>query len=103
VLAVNAVGGITERLGAARAGLPDQLIDYTWGRISTFCEEPGSEVLHVDFGEPYTPSLREPCWPRGAAGVALVDGGCYGATQGPRLETRRRSRACAATAATWSA
>src|SRR5690606_26419533 len=53
------------------------------------CEEEGTEVLHVDFGEPYTPSLRRQVLEAARnAGVALVDGGCYGATQGPRLETR---------------
>ncbi|MGQ4659729.1 S-methyl-5'-thioinosine phosphorylase [Lysobacter sp. F6437] len=89
VLALNTVGGITERFGPRVLGCPDQLIDYTWGRISTICEEPGSEVLHVDFGEPYTRSLRAAVIGAAAdAGVALVDGGCYGATQGPRLETR---------------
>ncbi len=89
IIAVNAVGGITEAWGPAVLGLPDQLIDYTWGRISTLCEEPGSEVLHVDFGDPYTVSLRAAL--RAAARQAqidMLDGGCYGATQGPRLETR---------------
>ena len=89
VLALNTVGGITERFGPRALGCPDQLIDYTWGRISTICEEPGTEVLHVDFGEPYTRSVRAAVIAAAArAGVALVDGGCYGATQGPRLETR---------------
>lgn len=89
VLALNTVGGITERFGPRVLGCPDQLIDYTWGRISTICEEPGTEVLHVDFGEPYTRELRAAVIAAAArAGVALVDGGCYGATQGPRLETR---------------
>ena len=89
VLALNTVGGITERFGPRVLACPDQLIDYTWGRISTLCEEPGSEVLLVDFGDPYTPALRRQVIAAAArAGVALVDGGCYGATQGPRLETR---------------
>ena len=89
VLALNTVGGITEGYGPRVLACPDQLIDYTWGRISTFCEEPGSEVLHVDFGEPYTPALRRQVLAAAArAGVAVVEGGCYGATQGPRLETR---------------
>jgi 5'-methylthioinosine phosphorylase len=89
VLAINAVGGITERFGPRVLALPDQLIDYTWGRISTFCEEPGTEVQHVDFGDPYAPSLQQAVIAAaGRAGVALVAGGCYGATQGPRLETR---------------
>lgn len=89
VLALNTVGGITERFGPRALACPDQLIDYTWGRVSTLCEEPGTDVLHVDFGDPYTPSLRAEVLAAAArAGVAVVDGGCYGATQGPRLETR---------------
>ncbi|MGN7724939.1 S-methyl-5'-thioinosine phosphorylase [Luteimonas sp. 22616] len=89
VLALNTVGGIGERFGPRVLACPDQLIDYTWGRISTLCEEEGTEVLHVDFGEPYTPSLRARVLEAArTAGVELVDGGCYGATQGPRLETR---------------
>ena len=88
VLALNTVGGITERFGPQALGCPDQLIDYTWGRISTLSEEPGTPVLHVDFGEPYTPALRAQILAAAQrSGVALVDGGCYGATQGPRLET----------------
>jgi len=89
VLALNTVGGIGGAYGPRVLACPDQVIDYTWGRISTLCEEPGTEVLHVDFGDPYTPSLRAQVIEAArAAGVELVDGGCYGATQGPRLETK---------------
>lgn len=89
VLALNTVGGIGDRFGPRVLACPDQLIDYTWGRVSTFCEEAGTEVMHVDFGEPYTQALRAQVLAAAArAGVAVVDGGCYGATQGPRLETR---------------
>lgn len=89
VLALNTVGGITARFGPRVLACPDQLIDYTWGRVSTLCEEPGTEVLHVDFGDPYTASLRaDVLVAAGRTGIDLVDGGCYGATQGPRLETK---------------
>jgi len=94
VLAVNAVGGISERYAPRAIGVPDQIIDYTWGRISTFCEgdvweEQGRGVLHVDMTEPYTPSLRVALLAAASASdIAVVDGGCYGATQGPRLETK---------------
>ena len=88
VLALNTVGGITEKFGPRVLACPDQLIDYTWGRISTICEEPGSEVLHVDFGHPYSPDFRSKVIAAAqAVSVTLQDGGCYGATQGPRLET----------------
>jgi 5'-methylthioinosine phosphorylase len=89
VLALNTVGGITAGFGPRVLACPDQLIDYTWGRVSTLCEEDGTEVLHVDFGDPYTPALRRAVLDAAArSGVALADGGCYGATQGPRLETK---------------
>lgn len=94
VLALNTVGGITDRFGPRVLACPDQLIDYTWGRVSTFWqgdpdESGDAEVLHVDFGDPYTPALRGALIDAATrAGVAMVDGGCYGATQGPRLETR---------------
>lgn len=89
VLALNTVGGITEDYGPGVLGAPHDLIDYTWGRVSTICEEPGSDVLHVDFGEPYCRALRMDLLKAATrAGVNVVDGGVYGATQGPRLETR---------------
>jgi len=89
VLALNTVGGITEHFGPRVLACPDQLIDYTWGRVSTFPEESGSEVLHVDFGEPYTPSLRKDVISAATrASVLIVGHGCYGVTQGPRLETK---------------
>ena len=87
VLALNTVGGITEGYGPRVLACPDQIIDYTWGRESTYWDGEG-QALHVDFGQPYSPGLREQVLAAArATGVALVDGGCYGATQGPRLET----------------
>jgi 5'-methylthioinosine phosphorylase len=89
VLALNTVGGITGQCAPRALVCPDQLIDYTWGRVSTLGEEDGSDVLHVDFGDPYTASLRRDLLDAARrADVAVVDGGCYGATQGPRLETK---------------
>jgi 5'-methylthioinosine phosphorylase len=89
VLALNTVGGITSACGPRALVCPDQLIDYTWGRISTLCEEPGTAVLHVDFGDPYSSALRAAVLDAARrAEVPVVDRGCYGATQGPRLETK---------------
>jgi 5'-methylthioinosine phosphorylase len=88
VVGVNAVGGIRADMGPRVLAIPDQLIDYTH-RVSSFCDVEGEAVLHVEFGEPYTESLRRGLLDAARrAGVDVVDGGCYGATQGPRLETR---------------
>ena len=84
------VGGIRDDLGAGRArACPHQIIDYTWGRASTFFEGAGQPVTHIDFTEPYSRALRERMLAGrgGAAASAVVDGGVYAATQGPRLET----------------
>jgi 5'-methylthioadenosine phosphorylase len=87
VLAVASVGGI--RGGApGDLVLPHQLIDYTHDRESTYFDGGDQRVVHVDFTHPYTPELREKCLAAASeAGIALVDGGVYGAVSGPRLET----------------
>lgn len=89
IVGINAVGGIRADMGPRVLAIPDQLIDYTWGRASSFSDAEGEPVLHVEFGEPYAAGVRRALLDAaGRAGVAVVDGGCYGATQGPRLETR---------------
>lgn len=89
VIGVNAVGGIREDMGPRVLALPDQIIDYTCDRLTSFSDVAGAEVKHIDFSEPYSATLRRDLLAAaGRAGVAVVDGGCYGATQGPRLETR---------------
>ena len=89
VIGVNAVGGIREDMGPRIVVIPDQIIDYTHGRITSFCDTEGAKVRHIDFSEPYTQSLRRELVDAAKrAGIPVVDGGCYGATQGPRLETR---------------
>lgn len=89
IVGVNAVGGIRDDMGPRVLAVPDQLIDYTHGRANSFCDAEGEPVLHIEFGEPYAADLRhELLAAAGRVGCAVVDGGCYGATQGPRLETR---------------
>jgi 5'-methylthioinosine phosphorylase len=89
IVGVNAVGGIRDDMGPRVIAVPDQIIDYTSGRLTSFSDADGAEVRHVDFSEPYSAPLRAALVAAARkAGVAVVDGGCYGATQGPRLETR---------------
>jgi len=89
VVGINAVGGIRADMGPRVVVVPDQVIDYTHGRYTSFCDAEGAEVRHIDFSEPYSSVLRRAILDAARrAGIAVVDGGCYGATQGPRLETR---------------
>jgi 5'-methylthioadenosine phosphorylase len=88
IVSVATVGGIRREFGPGSLVVPRQIIDYTWGRPSTFFEGPGTKVTHIDFTEPYSAALRAAILAAArACGEAVADGGCYGTTQGPRLET----------------
>jgi 5'-methylthioinosine phosphorylase len=88
VVSVASVGGIRKDISPGVLMLPHQVIDYTWGRSSTYFEGAGVPVTHIDFTEPYTRELRKRLLEAAAdCGEAIVDGSVYAATQGPRLET----------------
>lgn len=88
IVAANAVGGITAQAPTGALVLPDQIIDYTYGRAMTLFDDPDEPLVHVDFSWPFDVALRSALKTRlAAAGLNWNDGGCYGATQGPRLET----------------
>ena len=80
VLSTNTVGGIDRQLNVGQLVLPDQLIDYTWGRASTYDDR----RRHVDFSNPYDRALQKRIL---ALAPHVHHGGIYGCTQGPRLET----------------
>jgi 5'-methylthioinosine phosphorylase len=88
VLAVSAVGGIGGVYSPGSLVAPDQLIDYTSGREHTYSDSAEADLVHVDFTWPYAGPLRRALLAAAvSAGVALVDGGCIGVFQGPRLES----------------
>lgn len=88
IVSVAAVGGITPRMGPAVLCVPDQIIDYTHGREHTFFEGELESVTHVDFTHPYSSKVRQDLLNSAReVAVAVEDGGTYGCTQGPRLET----------------
>jgi 5'-methylthioadenosine phosphorylase/5'-methylthioinosine phosphorylase len=93
VLGLAAVGGIGPDCGPRSLVIPDQLIDYTCDRHQTFFDGGGEAVAHIDFTNPYCESLRADLLLAGERlGVALIAGGTYGVTQGPRLETAAEVR-----------
>ncbi|BAL25103.1 S-methyl-5'-thioinosine phosphorylase [Azoarcus sp. KH32C] len=88
IVSVASVGGIREDFGPGALVVPNQIIDYTWGRRSTFFEGPEEPVHHIDFTHPYDEPLRQRILEASAGiGEPMYDGGVYAATQGPRLET----------------
>ncbi len=89
VIAVNAVGGIRADLVTGTVVMPDQIVDYTSGRCSTYAEAGNGPVRHIDFTRPYDEAVRNALCD--AAAMLSLPGARAGAvhavTQGPRLET----------------
>lgn len=93
IIAVGAVGGIADECSTGTLVVPEQVIDYTHARSGTFFDGKPNEVKHVDFSFPYTESIRRALISAaGQTGVPVVEGGTYGVTQGPRLETAAEIR-----------
>jgi len=87
VVSVASVGGIRSDLTPGTIVIPHQIIDYTWGRRSTYFEG-DAPVTHIDFTEPYSHDLRLRLLAAARArGEQASDRAVYATTQGPRLET----------------
>ncbi len=88
IISVASVGSIRADLKPGDVVIPHQIIDYTWGRKSTYHEGQDCTVTHIDFTEPYDRALRQQLISAaGAIGIAISDSAVYATTQGPRLET----------------
>jgi 5'-methylthioinosine phosphorylase len=88
LLAVATVGGIARNLIPGDIVLPNQILDYTYGRSNTYHDGIELPVRHIDFTQPYSQAMRERCLQAAAdVGYSVVDGGVYACVQGPRLET----------------
>ncbi|MBX6317049.1 S-methyl-5'-thioinosine phosphorylase [Pigmentiphaga sp.] len=93
VVSVATVGGIAPHLSAGAIVVPDQIIDYTTDRPRTFFDGEDQPVTHVDMTQPYGAAMRRDLLAAAqACGIEVVDGGVYGCTPGPRLETAAEIR-----------
>lgn len=88
IIAVAAVGGITPAMSPTHIVLPDQIIDYSYGREHTFFAEALQPVTHIDFTTPYNQSLHTRLIQVAQQEKLPVSPhGTYACMQGPRLET----------------
>lgn len=86
IISVNASGGISRQMRPGDIIVPDQIVDMTSGRESTFYD--AEEVVHIDFTEPYCPDLRRYMFRASeSSGVPVTKTGTYLCVNGPRLET----------------
>ncbi|MCZ6500610.1 MAG: S-methyl-5'-thioinosine phosphorylase [Gammaproteobacteria bacterium] len=88
ILAVNVVGGISKRCVSGSLIIPDDLIDYTYGRDQTFFDGTEHGLRHIEFSPPYDENLRQRLSAAAsAAEIEIIPDGIHGVMQGPRLET----------------
>ena len=88
IVALNTVGVVSDKREPGQLAVPDQIIDYTWGRAHSIYDEEVADFAYIEFTQPFSVSVREALLVAAdAAGVDCFDGGVYAATQGPRLET----------------
>jgi 5'-methylthioinosine phosphorylase len=85
LVAVNAVGAIAPGFEPGNLAVPDQLIDYSWGRPGSFSGD--GRVIHADLTEPFDAVLRGQLADALSACGHRPRAGTYAVTQGPRLET----------------
>ncbi|MCC6140215.1 MAG: S-methyl-5'-thioadenosine phosphorylase [Nitrospira sp.] len=91
IISVSAVGSMKESIEPGDVVIPDQFIDLTKRRASTFFE--GGLVAHVAFGEPICASLAQALAAAGEeVGGNLHRGGTYLCMEGPQFSTKAESR-----------
>jgi 5'-methylthioadenosine phosphorylase len=90
ILSVSAVGSLKENIAPLDIVLPDQFVDRTRGRVSTFfgC----GLVAHISFADPVCPDLLEQIHrAAGKIGISAKKGGTYVCIEGPAFSTRAES------------
>ena len=98
IISVSAVGSLKEGLKPLDLVVPDQLIDRTRQRASTFFED--ELVAHIAFADPFCPvlsgllyqSAQQTCAERSRSSAAVAHrGGTYVVMEGPAFSTRAES------------
>jgi 5'-methylthioadenosine phosphorylase len=91
IYSVSAVGSLQGHIRPTSFVVPDQLLDHTRQRASSFFGE--GIVAHVSMAEPFCPHLRATLLRAGgAAGTTVHEGGAYICIEGPQFSTKAESQ-----------
>ncbi len=89
ILASGAVGSLREDIAPKTLVIPDQVIDRTFRRASTFFDD---LAVHVEFANPFCTTLRNVLERAGTGFPARIHkGGTYVCMEGPQFSTRAES------------
>ncbi|MFH1482733.1 MAG: S-methyl-5'-thioadenosine phosphorylase [Chloroflexota bacterium] len=90
IISVSAVGSLKETLQPLDLVIPDQLLDRTRSRVSSFFG--GGVVVHVAFADPFCPALSRALYKAcQGEGVGVHKGGTLVVIEGPLFSTRAES------------
>ncbi len=91
IISVSAVGSLRAEIEPLDIVVPDQLIDRTRGRSSTFFTD--GIVGHVSLAEPFCPVLSQALFEASTkVGAKVHSGGIYLVMEGPQLSTKAESQ-----------
>ena len=91
IIASNSAGSFREEIKPGDLIIPDQIIDRTRSRVSSFFGE--GVVAHIPFAEPFCPVLSQIVFEAARqVGASVHQGGTYVAMEGPAFSTRAESR-----------
>ena len=91
IVTVSSVGSLKEELSPGTFVLPNQFVDLTKQRPTTFFD--GGRVFHVSLADPFCPDLLERAAATGRElGSPFVEGKTYVCVEGPRFSTRAESK-----------
>ena len=91
IISINAVGSLREEIAPRHLAVPDQLIDRTVGRKSSFFGN--GLVAHISFADPFCPELSRLLIEGARTTEATVhEGGTAVVIEGPAFSTRAESR-----------
>ncbi|MEM1986429.1 MAG: S-methyl-5'-thioinosine phosphorylase [Nitrososphaeria archaeon] len=93
-IATNAVGSLNRKLSPGSFVVPDQIIDFTKSRKSTFFEGEDGNVVFTDVTFPYSEKVRSALLEASKRlQIKVYPRGTYVCTEGPRYETAAEIRA----------
>ena len=91
IISINSAGSFKQEIKPGDLLIPDQLVDRTRGRVSTFFSE--GIVAHVPFAEPFCPALSRVLYQSAReVGASVHQGGTFVVMEGPAFSTRAESR-----------
>lgn len=93
IISLAAVGGINHDCRPGKLVIPDQILDYTYGREHTYCDDHAGSVEHIEFTHPYCREARAILVKSAQdAGLDVIERATYAAVQGPRFESAAEIR-----------